>query len=282
MKFAARDGSTARTLAVTAYPPYRRGGLAVGAAPTGGSLLGRTRLGVAGNGSGPTGGNGSGGSNSGSGTGRSRAGRSSTVPYGKGQEIFSPGGGTGQVYIVRAGCVRLYKTLPDGRSINLGLLGPGTLFAQEDGFDGLATGATAEAMVDSTLSVVETDDLAGLIAESPELASAVVTGMTRRLTELQTLVEHLLVRDTSVRLVTTLLGLATRFGRPTADGTVAIALPLTHQGLANMIGSNRVTVTRKLLELQEQGVVRSLGRNAIAVDPDKLRGYVQGADAVEK
>ncbi|MDP9366701.1 MAG: Crp/Fnr family transcriptional regulator [Chloroflexota bacterium] len=281
MKFAARDGSTARTLAVTAVPGLRRSAPNFGraaqapAAPHVGSSEHRGRF-VNGHG------NGADGTGQGQSGGRPRQQRPSTVAFTKGQEIFSPGKGSNLVYIVRSGCVRLYKTLPDGRSINLGLLGPNTIFAQEDAYDGLATGTTAQALVDSTLSVVETDDLASLIADSPELASAVVTGMTRRLTELQTLVEHLLVRDTSVRLVATLLSLATRFGRPTADGMTAIALPLTHQSLANMIGSNRVTVTRKLLELQEDGVVRSLGRNALAVDPEKLRRYAQTASTAKE
>ena len=196
----------------------------------------------------------------------------------RGQELFNPAIGQGMIYIVRSGCIRLYKVLPDGRSINLGLLGPNTIFTQEDTSDGIASGAIAEALVDSTVSVVEGNSLATLIQESPELAVAIVTGMSRRMTELQTLVEHLLVRDTAVRLATTLIGLAQRFGRPTADGLTSIALPLTHQGLANMIGSNRVTVTRKLLELQETGHVKSLGRNALAVDIDALRQFAQAAN----
>lgn len=195
----------------------------------------------------------------------------------RGQELFNPSTGQGMVYIVRSGCIRLYKVLPDGRSINLGLLGPNTIFTQEDTADGIASGAIAEALVDSTVSLVEASSLGALIADSPDLAHAIVAGMTRRVTELQTLVEHLLVRDTAVRLATTLIGLAQRFGRPTAEGMTAIALPLTHQGLANMIGSNRVTVTRKLLELQEAGHVRSLGRNALAVNIEHLRDFAQAA-----
>ncbi len=282
MKFAARDGSTAPTLGASTHPSYRRGRgsasmplAAASSGVAGGPMTGAVRAAGSGLDSGPA-------DRDGPSTGRARPQRSSTVTYAKGQEVFAPGSGAGLVYIVRAGCVRLYKTLPDGRSINLGLLGPGTVFAQEDGFDGLATGASAEAMVESTLSVVAADELAGLIAESPELAAAVVAGMTRRLTELQTLVEHLLLRDTAVRLVTTLLGLAARFGRPTTGGAVAIALPLSHQGLANMIGSNRVTVTRKLLDLQATGAVRALGRNALAVDPAKLRAYVRSTETVEE
>ena len=203
--------------------------------------------------------------------------RPATMAYGRGEEIFRPGSGEGLVYIVRSGCIRLYKTLSDGRSINVGILGPNTIFAQEDSSEGLATGSTAEAMVPSTLSIVEAQDLARLISDSPDLASAVVAGMTRRLTELQTLVEHLLVRDTSVRLSVTLLNLAAKFGRPAEDGLQEITLPLTHQGLANMIGSNRVTVTRKLLELQHEGAIRSLGRNILAVDVSILQGYASSS-----
>lgn len=255
MKFAAHEGVGARTLAYTNLPSARRSGAY--AAPGWFTTNGDRSNGH----QGPVGAAPNPGAR--------------TTTYTRGQEIFVPGQGSGLVYIVRTGCVRLYKVLGDGRSINLGLLGPNTVFTQEEAIDGIASGSTAEAMVDSTISIVDADSLAAIIADSPELAAAMVTGMSRRLTELQTLVEHLLVRDTAVRLATTLLGLSNRFGRPTADGMIAIALPVTHQSLAGMIGSNRVTVTRKLLELQEGGYVRSLGRNALAVNPGMLRDYAQ-------
>jgi CRP/FNR family transcriptional regulator len=264
MKFAARDGLSARTLAFTASPSTRSvapshaaPGWFTESAPRKAAgtmqiideraVVERPKM------------------------------KPSTQNFLRGQELFNPSTGQGMVYIVRSGCIRLYKVLPDGRSINLGLLGPNTIFTQEDTADGIASGSIAEALVDSTVSIVEAASLGALIADSPELAHAIVAGMTRRVTELQTLVEHLLVRDTAVRLATTLIGLAQRFGRPTAEGMTAIALPLTHQGLANMIGSNRVTVTRKLLELQEAGHVRSLGRNALAVNIEQLRDFAQAA-----
>jgi CRP-like cAMP-binding protein len=205
-----------------------------------------------------------------------RPGRSGTVRFARGQELFGPGSGDDLVHIVRSGCIRLYKVLPDGRRINVGLLGPNTVFAQEESYEGLATGAAAEALIDSIVTIVGADDLAALLAQSPELATAMVRGMTRRLTELQTLVVHLLARDASVRLATTLLALADAFGQPNADGLTEIALPLTHQSLANMIGSNRVTVTRKLVELQDLGLVHAIGRSALSIDADGLRSHVRG------
>lgn len=274
MKFAARDGSAARTLAFTKTPAAIQSqfrtwpGLEftnVPCSPIPVDGVGRSR------------------SDDNGSSRRSRSGSPTTVNYLRGQEIFTPGHGEGFVYIVRTGCVRLYKVLPDGRSVNLGLLGPSTVFTQEETSDGIASGAIAEAMVDSTLSIVEMDALASIIADAPELAAAVVNGMSRRLTELQTLVEHLLIRDTAVRLATT-ADRALEQVRSTDGGSsgCAITLPLTHQSLASMIGSNRVTVTRKLLELQESGYVRSLGRNAMAVNPSKLKEYAQAASESDR
>ena len=200
-----------------------------------------------------------------------------TVTFRSGQEVFGTTSGHGMVYIVRAGCVRLYKKLPSNRSINLGIMGPNTVFTQEDGTNGIASGTVAEAMVDSTILIVPVDELESVIASSPELAAAMVTGMTRRLTEMQTLVEHLLVRDTAIRLAVTLMNSPLRFGRPSVDGMTAITIPLTHHGLANMIGSNRVTVSRKLLDLQRAGLMRQLGRNAISVDIAGMRNFAQSA-----
>lgn len=268
MKFASREGATARTLAVTA-PGWYAGSADSSVAATSPAKPAPPKRANGGAAS----------RNPGQSNGMSALSRTSTATFNRGQEIFGPGRGTDLVYIVRSGCVRLYKSLPDGRSINLGLLGPNTVFTQEIDPDGLSSGSSAEALIDSTVSIVEADDLTDLIQRAPELASAVVHGMARRLSEMHMLTEHLLARDTSVRLASTLLSLSRGFGRPTADGLTAITLPMTHQSLANMIGSNRVTVTRKLLELQEHGAVRSLGRNSIAVAPEKLLAHAQSGSA---
>ena len=139
MKFASRDGATARTLAVTA-PGWRVGGNG------GGFVSARASLpaGVA--------------SPSGAPRGAEPAdcppatGKTTMALYKGGDEIFGPGLGVGLIYIVRTGCVRLYKALPDGRTINVGILGPNTVFTQEVDPDCLSSGSAAEALVESTIS----------------------------------------------------------------------------------------------------------------------------------
>lgn len=194
-----------------------------------------------------------------------------TVSYRGGDEIFAPGGGADNVYRVASGYVRLYKVLADGRSINLAMLGPGEYFAQDLDEDGYTSGVIAEAMSDTVVELIDRVNFDEQIVNNPHLAQEMIDSQARQLGALHMLVEHLLARDTGVRLATTLLQLADGFGTERSDGRVTIGLPITHQSLANMIGSNRVTVTRKLLELQQTRAVVSEGRNHLTIDPDALR-----------
>jgi CRP/FNR family transcriptional regulator len=194
-----------------------------------------------------------------------------TVTFRGGEEIFTPGGGLDTVYRVSSGYVRLYKVLHDGRSINLAILGPGELFTQDQQIEGGSGGCIAEAISRTDVELLDRASFDQQIEGDPSLAREMIASQARQIGSLHQLVEQLLARDTGVRLATTLLQLADGFGTTRADGRVAIRLPITHQSLANMIGSNRVTVTRKLLELQQTRAVVSEGRNNMTIDPDALR-----------
>jgi CRP/FNR family transcriptional regulator, anaerobic regulatory protein len=198
-----------------------------------------------------------------------------TMAYAPGDLVFSPGNGHDCVYFLREGAMRLYRRLADGRTIDLGILGPNMLFVQEDRRGSSSDGTYAEALDDCLVWIVPTDELATIIAKSPFLAPALVKGMTRRITDVQSIVGHLATGDASIRLAATLANLARQFGRECDDGTVEIQLRLTHQMLAGMIGSNRVTVTRKLARFQREGYVRTCGRNMLAVVPLELQRLLQ-------
>lgn len=186
--------------------------------------------------------------------------------YRAGDEVFGPHHRSDLTYRIVEGHVRLYRILPDGRSINVALLGPGEYFSQviADNDDGRCS---AEVISAARLEALTADDASGAGSHAP----AMVASQSRQIAMLHTLVEQLLARDTGVRLATTLLELAGDFGAERPDGRVAISLPITHQGLANMIGSNRVTVTRKMLEFSQVNAVATEGRNTLVVDPQMLR-----------
>ncbi|WNZ25369.1 Crp/Fnr family transcriptional regulator [Leptolyngbya sp. NK1-12] len=91
------------------------------------------------------------------------------------------------------------------------------------------------------------------IEQSPMLAQSIFRHLTRRLQQTEAVLAMVGYRRVEDRLRHLLLLLKQEIGQPaTANGT-RLGIRLTHQQLANAIGTTRVTVTRLLSQLQEEG-----------------------------
>lgn len=169
-------------------------------------------------------------------------------------------------YAVESGKVRLYNLLPTGRTITLSILSESDVFFQWRAQAAGLSCICAEAMQPSRVIGVSEKDLVELLGGEPAAAVDIISNFARRLTESQVLIEDLMNNSINLRLYRTLLELAREFGLPSGGGNAAVIdVPLTHQRLADMIGSNRVTVTRKLLELQKRGLVAARGSGSIEI-----------------
>jgi CRP/FNR family cyclic AMP-dependent transcriptional regulator len=76
-----------------------------------------------------------------------------------------------------------------------------------------------------------------------------------RLRDANKLITDLTIHDVRTRIARMLLRLTEQHGIPSADG-ILIDLKLTHQHLADMSGTARETVTKLLLELQNEQLIR--------------------------
>ncbi|MBD5633965.1 MAG: Crp/Fnr family transcriptional regulator [Candidatus Eremiobacteraeota bacterium] len=167
-------------------------------------------------------------------------------------------------HFVDFGKLRLYNLLPNGRCITISILGPGDVFLQWRAESGSLSCLCAEAMQPSRVITASERDMTEIVVAQPTAAVDVIASFARRLTESQVLIEDLLNNSVNLRLYRTLLELSKQFGRPDGD-VVVIDFPLTHQRLADMIGSNRVTVTRKLHELLERNIIETRKNATIAL-----------------
>ncbi|HEX2916499.1 MAG TPA: Crp/Fnr family transcriptional regulator [Chloroflexia bacterium] len=173
----------------------------------------------------------------------------------EGSHILQPGSYNTDLYFIMSGKIRIYEILPDGRSITLSILGVNDVFAQSNNHNSYFHDVYADAMQDSIVANIRESSLERLMEDAPLLATRIIYSFSQQLSQSQVLIEGLLGRDISLRLVNILLKLASEFGVARPDGSVSIELELTHQELADMIGSNRVTITRKLLELQKKKLI---------------------------
>jgi CRP/FNR family transcriptional regulator len=189
-----------------------------------------------------------------------------------GQEIGPPYDQKLRFYAVKSGKLRLYNLLPNGRTITLSILSEGDVFLQWQTEETSLSCICAEAMQRSRVITTSEKQLVDLLAAQPAAALDVIANFSRRLIESQALIEDLMNNSVNLRLYRTLLDLAREFGRRNGGDAVVIDVPLTHQRLADMIGSNRVTVTRKLHELQKQQIVGARKTGSIEIlNPEALR-----------
>lgn len=92
------------------------------------------------------------------------------------------------------------------------------------------------------------------IAANPQLNALALAQTLKRLCQTESLLAIAGYKRVDERLQALLKLLAQEMGHP-IDGGIRLSVRLTHQMLANAIGTTRVTITRLLGELQTQGQV---------------------------
>lgn len=91
------------------------------------------------------------------------------------------------------------------------------------------------------------------VEQSPVLSQSIFRHLTRRLQQTEAILAMVGYRRVEDRLRHLLLLLKQEVGQSTSTGSTRLSVRLTHQQLANAIGTTRVTVTRLLSQLQEEG-----------------------------
>jgi CRP/FNR family transcriptional regulator, cyclic AMP receptor protein len=190
--------------------------------------------------------------------------------YSRGKLIYGPGDHTEVLFLLKKGQVRLYRITPEGKKLITAVITPGTLFGNM-GFTGSRLlDSYAEASENSVLCVMSRHDLEELVLRHPSVGLRLVGTLSSRVEELESRLEEALLRDMNARVAAALLRLMDQ------QGTAEVAV--THQELADSIGTYRETVTATLGDMQDRGVVR-LHRGRIEVlDPATLQALVAPVD----
>jgi CRP/FNR family transcriptional regulator len=190
----------------------------------------------------------------------------------KKQIVMSADGEDDIMYVLKKGTVRVFKLSADGKMITLDILKDGDIFGALSAVKGGTSGAYAETLEDSYICAIRQEDLTGIIREMPDLAISLIGKINRKLKEAEDRIADLVFRDVPGRIASVLLKLAEQFGK-TGDGGVEISIKLTHQELADMVGSSRETATIVLNEFKEDGVVSTSEKHISIIDEKRLRQW---------
>jgi CRP-like cAMP-binding protein len=189
------------------------------------------------------------------------------------QVVYLPGDRAASVHFVALGRVKVSKVTRDGKELTLAYRTAGEFFGENC----LLEGGPREEMVEAmeTTATIEVDRALfdEILSEQAKVAYPFARAMISRWRALQTKVEQLVFKDVGSKLAELLLRLGSEHGVEHRRGLV-LGLKITHQEMANLIGSTRETVSLTLSQFKRKGLIHTEGRKVILADREGLRSLV--------
>jgi CRP/FNR family cyclic AMP-dependent transcriptional regulator len=186
------------------------------------------------------------------------------------QVIYLPGDRAQGVHFLASGRIKVSKVTRDGKELTLAYRTEGDFFGEPCLLDGGPREEMAEAMDASITVEVERELLDQLLHANGVAAYRFARALILRRKDLETRVEQLIFKDVGSKLAELLLTLGHDHGIADERGTV-VGLKITHQEMANLIGSTRETVSLTLSQFKRRGLIQTEGRKVILADPEGLR-----------
>ncbi len=185
--------------------------------------------------------------------------------------LFLQGDPPDGAWILKEGLVKVVSLSERGTDRILRILRPGELFGELILIDEPRP-FTAIALTDVVVAFLPSEKLRHLLSASPGLSRNYLRLLSLRVHEMERSFPTLVHLWPHHRLARELLHLAEDLGKETPHGT-QMALRLTHEDLANLIGSSRETVTLLLRKFEEMGLVWREGRDLL-LRRKKLEEYL--------
>jgi CRP/FNR family cyclic AMP-dependent transcriptional regulator len=175
--------------------------------------------------------------------------------YESGAVLSDPDGRPERTFYCASGTLKVTKLLASGREILITILQSGSLWSDRAVLNGYWREVFIEAMESSDVYAVENATFEAFLLARPERLTGFMQRISEQVSDALTLLDDFRGRDVASRLARVLVKFSQQYGVPTDRG-VRIDLPVTHQDLANMIGTARETVSRNMARFRQKGYVR--------------------------
>jgi len=194
--------------------------------------------------------------------------RKPTQDFGRRHIIYGPNEACNNLYLVRSGRVVISNSFDGAACIVTRIVGPNGLFGEAALISAPDPAESAVVLDQAKLMTWSRAEIEMQIARDPRLGMALMGHFVRRCAELNARLEGLAFRKTPERVMLGLLQLAETLGTP-APGGLRLA-PLTHQTIAEYVGTSREIVTSHMSEFRRAGMLH-YSRKYIDVNVSLMR-----------
>jgi len=194
--------------------------------------------------------------------------------YPKKQVIYFEDEPVENIYLIKRGTIKLYKTQPDGRSQILRIDGTGSIL----GFDSLFRStylATAETIVECVFCQIRAADFRTLLADEPDINRRLLKAASKELEKNENLLFTIGTGTARERLAYFLLTLYNS-QCDCEQNPRKINLLISRQELSEHLGIKQETVIRALARLKDENIIDIRGKEIIFRNPELLKNTVDG------
>ena len=185
--------------------------------------------------------------------------------YKKGEDIYQTGNASDALYIVRRGRVKIYRISESGKEQIIRILNPGDFTGELALFNESVHDAFASALVDTDICMIKRNDLQNLLLKYPNISMKILSELSHRLAQSETQTTRATER---VELRIALFLVESMDHNSKSD---VITLPMSKKDLASYLGTTPETISRKLLEFEDAGLIKQLSNKSIKIiDVDGL------------
>lgn len=188
--------------------------------------------------------------------------------FAKNEFIFKAGDSGRNVYFLQQGRVKICQPAQEGKDVLLWFCFAGDMFGMAEVAQGGGRVVYAQTCEASEVLVLSQAELTDYLQTHSAAALLIMQVLAGRLRALGDVIVNLINDDAQTRIIKLMLRLATRHG-VRVDQDIHLDIQLTHQEIADMVGTTRQTVTSVLSQLQRQGLVR-LENRRIRIDSMEL------------
>ena len=170
------------------------------------------------------------------------------------------------MYVIRSGRVKVTKASDDGREQIMNLFSEGDFFGEMSLLDNQPRSASVATLEPTLLLALSRRDFLELLKNRSTLALCVIQELTRRLRDTGEQASSISFQKVQERT----RGLFERIARDEGSADQSRITPtLTHQQIADMIGTSRETVTRAVKRLKDDGWLRQQGKRYVIPPVDR-------------
>lgn len=194
--------------------------------------------------------------------------------YPKGSLLFVEGEEPRGVFILCSGRVKLTTSSTEGKTLIVKVAEVGEVLGASATILGKPYEVSAETLEPSQMNFVKRDDFLKFLNTHVDACMHTAQQLSHKYQSAQREIRSLgLSQTTSEKLARLLLDWSATSGEETPKGTRLVVL-LTHEEIAQMIGTTRETVTRILSDFKKRHIIEVKGSNIFLTEKKALEGMI--------